>query len=347
MQFAFLNSNKYAAINAFKASIAVMLGYLIGYVLGDILEIHGMYLWIVITILVVMSTQPNLGGALDKAIMRFLGTLIGATVATVIVASISNDIIQVFLSIPFIFLAVYFAGASRYSYAGTLAGITLIIIILNRQPGEQVAIYRAVEISLGIIISLIVNRFILPIRAETRLKESFSKTISQIHDFFDILFIERNHSHKKLRESIFHEFTKHLTLVKELKYEKSAKKVREFEKMSLYIRRLYRYMIVMYEYIEASFDAKTIEKLDKEPAFIEFKKYIMQSLLDISNDIKARRRISYKELLRFEKHILPLLKDVEFLNDKDKSFTFNTNMFLNALKRLSLEYNYILQISKH
>lgn len=65
--------------------------------------------------------------------------------------------------------------------------------------------------------------------------------------------------------------------------------MREFEKMSLYIRRLYRYMIVMYEYIEASFDAKTIEKLDKEPAFIEFKKYIMQSLSDISNDIKVRK----------------------------------------------------------
>lgn len=160
-----------------------MLGYLVGDILGDILDIQRMYLWIVITILVVMSTQPNLGGALDKAIMRFLGTLIGAIVATVIVASIDNNIIQVLLSVPFIFLAVYFAGASKYSYAGTLAGITLIIIVLNQQPGVQVAIYRAVEISLGIIISLIVNRFIFPIRAETRLKESFAKTISQIHDF--------------------------------------------------------------------------------------------------------------------------------------------------------------------
>lgn len=144
-----------------------------------------------------------------------------------------------------------------------------------------------------------------------------------------------------------HEFAKHLTLVKELKYEKSAKKVREFEKMSLYIRRLYRYMIVMYEYIEASFDTKTIESLDKELAFIEFKKYIMKSLVDISNDIKTRKRISYKELLRFENHILPLLKNVETLNHKDESFTFYINMFLNALKRLSLEYNYILQISKY
>lgn len=347
MQFAFLNSNKYAKINALKASVAVMLGYSLGRFLGDALDIQRMYLWIVITILVVMSTQPNLGGALDKALMRFLGTVVGAIVAIIITAIIPVGFSQVTLVLPFIFLAVYVAGASKYSYAGTLAGITLLIIILNQQPSLQTAIYRAVEISLGITISLIVNRFILPIRAETRLKESFAKTIYQIHDFFDILFIERNHSHRKLRESIFHEFAKHLTLIKELKYEKSAKNVREFEKMSLYIRRLYRYMIVMYEYIEASFDPKTIESLDNEPAFIEFKKYIMQSLTDISNDIKVRKRISYTELLRFEKHILPLLKDVDILNHKDESFTFYINMFLNALKRLSLEYNYILQISKY
>ena len=279
--------------------------------------------------------------------MRFLGTVVGVIVAIIIVAIIPVGFSQVTLVLPFIFLAVYIAGASKYSYAGTLAGITLLIIILNQQPSVQTAIYRAVEISLGITISLIVNRFILPIRAETRLKESYAKTISQIHDFFDILFIGRNHSHRKLRESIFHEFAKHLTLVKELKYEKSAKKVHEFEKMSLYIRRLYRYMIVIYEYIEASFDTKTIESLDKESAFIEFKRYIMQSSTDISDDIKTRRRITYTELLRFEKHILPLLKDVEILNHKDESFTFYINMFLSALKKLSLEYNYILQISKY
>lgn len=30
MQFAFLNSNKYAAINAFKACIAIVIAYLVG-----------------------------------------------------------------------------------------------------------------------------------------------------------------------------------------------------------------------------------------------------------------------------------------------------------------------------
>ena len=53
-------------------------------------------------------------------------------------------------------------------------------------------------------------------------------------------------------------------------------------------------MIVTYEYIEFTFDPQTITKLDKELAFVEFKRYIMKSLVDVSCDIKKRKRISYK-----------------------------------------------------
>lgn len=77
------------------------------------------------------------------------------------------------------------------------------------------------------------------------------------------------------------------------------------------------------------------------------KKYIMKSLEDVSNDIKLRKRVSYQELLRFEMHILPLLENVEVLNKEDECFIFYIKMFLNALKKMALEYNYILQISKH
>lgn len=73
MQFAFLNSNKYAAINALKATIAVAIAYTLGLLLGNFFNIEQMYLWMTITVVVVMSTQPNLGGALDKALMRFFG----------------------------------------------------------------------------------------------------------------------------------------------------------------------------------------------------------------------------------------------------------------------------------
>ncbi|MGQ4006306.1 FUSC family protein [Francisellaceae bacterium CB300] len=343
MQFAFLNSNKYSAINALKASIAVAIAYTVGYCLGKLLGIEQMYLWMVITVLVVMSTQPNLGGALDKALMRFLGTIIGALVGIVLTIICPKEYLVVAM-LPFVVFAIYMAGASsRFSYAGTLSGITLIIIILNKNPSIQVAILRATEISLGITIALVVNRFVYPIRAETRLKQSYAKSVQQIRDFFEILFVERNDDHRKLRESLFHEFAKHLSLTKELKYEKSAKSVKEFEKMSLQIRRLYRYMIVMYEFIESQSKDITFAQLKDDKIFIEFNNYIMKSLAYVVHDIKKRRRISYQQIISFDKHIVPLLKD----KYDNETFLFCVKMFLRALERLAIEHNYILQLSKH
>ena len=343
MQFAFLNSNKYAVINAIKASIAAGIAYLVGLCLGRVLDIEQMYLWMVITVLVVMSTQPNLGGALDKALMRFLGTIIGALVAITLTVILPKNLLILGM-LPFVVFCVYIAGASsRYSYAGTLSGITLIIIILNKNPSLQVAILRATEISLGITIALVVNRFIYPIRAETRLKQSYAKAVLQIRDFFDILFVERNDNHRKLRESLFHEFAKHLSLIKELKYEKSAKSVREFEKMSLYIRRLYRYMIVICEFIDSKSGNDTFLRLKDDKIFAEFNNQIINSLSNIAEGIKKRQRISYKHIISFEKHILPLLKN----KYDNETFLFFIKMFLQSLEKLVIEYNYILQLSRH
>lgn len=342
MQLAFLNSKKYATINALKAALAASIAYALGMYLESHFKMTQSYLWIVITVLVVMSTQPNLGGALDKALMRFLGTVIGAMIAIIILLSVPSWL-NYYFAIPFVILAVYTAGASsKFSYAGTLSGITLIIILLNQNPSIQVAMYRAVEISLGIGISLMVNRFVFPIRAETRLKESYANTILQIRDFFDILFIERNDNHRKLREGLYGEFAKHLNLIKELKYEKSDKSVREFEKMSLYSRRLYRYMIISYERLESGFSNKSFENINNE-VFNGFKQHIIESLEDIARDIKSRKRISYHEIVKYDKHILPLLEDEQH----DETFLFSIRMFLDALEKFSKEYNYILHISKH
>ena len=90
------------------------------------------------------------------------------------------------------------------------------------------------------------------------------------------------------------------------------------------------------KYIEFSLDKSTIAKLDKELAFIEFKKYIMKSLNNVFDDIKKNKRISYKELLCFERNILPLLNEVEVLNYKDESFIFYIKMFLDTLKKTSV-----------
>ena len=62
-----LYSKRYSLINALKAVLASAIAYLLGRVLGDWLNIEQMYSWIVITVLVVMSSQPNIGGSATAA----------------------------------------------------------------------------------------------------------------------------------------------------------------------------------------------------------------------------------------------------------------------------------------
>ncbi|MDE4982509.1 FUSC family protein, partial [Francisella tularensis subsp. holarctica] len=77
----------------------------------SIFGLERLYLWLSVTVMVVMSKEPNLFCEVDKALMRFLGTVIGAVIAIIIVACVKNYIHYFMLILPFIFLAVYFAGA--------------------------------------------------------------------------------------------------------------------------------------------------------------------------------------------------------------------------------------------
>jgi len=100
---------------------------------------------------------------------------------------------------------------------------------------------------------------------------------------------------------------------------------------------------LVYEFIESQSKDITFAQLKDDKIFIEFNSYIMKSLAYVIHDIKKRRRISYQQIISFDKHIVPLLKD----KYDNETFLFCVKMFLRALERLAIEHNYILQLSKH
>lgn len=346
MQIAFLNNNKYAVINTAKCMVAVTIALFMGDYFSIVFGGQAKSSWMAITVLVVMSTQPNLGGVLNKAAMRFLGTFIGASISVLLLLSLTG-IYQIILVMPFLAISVYIAGSSsKFSYAGILAGITMTIILFGQNANIDYALYRALDISAGIGISLFVNRFIFPIRASNRLIQSYSKTTYEIRDFFNILFIERTEKHVKLQQSIFHEFSKHISLLGELKYEQSSKNVKEYDKMGLYIRRLYRYMIVMYEYMEVSVSQDAVPVKEDNEVFEMFKKHVVESLTNIATNMKDGKRISYQNISCFKKTILPLVNSLGSSSINNDTFIFYTKMFFLSLEKLAHEYNYILHLSK-
>jgi uncharacterized membrane protein YccC len=168
-------------IHSLKTAIALLFGLLISYLFK--LPLQGR--WVVITILVVMCAQSRVGAILQKSYMRFLGTVIGASVA-------SLTLWLVYPNVAFTILILCIATAifsyiadspSTWSEAGPLGAVTLIIIVISPNPNFNTVMSRFLEINLGIIIALLVSRFIWPLHSRTQLRYILIDTLQNLKAF--------------------------------------------------------------------------------------------------------------------------------------------------------------------
>jgi len=329
--------NKFSLINAFKAVIASLVGYIIGHLLGLWLEVSQMYTWIVVTVLVVMSSQPNLGGALGKAKMRLLGTVIGSSAAIIILlVSPNHQWIQIILSLILIFVGVYVATASnKYMYAGVLACVTITIILFSKEVTLITAFYRTLEVVLGIFIAIITNRFILPIRASDRLYYSFSETLLLIKQLHGRMFNDIDYDYVLV--NIFLQFTKQLSLQNEIINEKEKVNLNSYKVINSQLRQLYRYSSVINDYM-TSYPDKKIRFSNS----IEFHKLniTISGLIDqMSLSFKYKRPIFHDSPLQKITKQLNSLKDTMKVEPKyihTNTLIFSLEKNIEILKTISI-----------
>jgi uncharacterized membrane protein YgaE (UPF0421/DUF939 family) len=177
-QFRKLDSDR--LVHSLKTAIALLFGLLISYLFK--LPLQGR--WVVITILVVMCAQSRVGAILQKSYMRFLGTVIGASVASLTLWLVYPNVALTIL-ILCVATAVfsYIADSpSTWSEAGPLGAVTLIIIVISQNPNFYTVISRFLEINLGIIIALLVSRFIWPLHSRTQLRYILIDTLQNLKD---------------------------------------------------------------------------------------------------------------------------------------------------------------------
>jgi hypothetical protein len=138
--------------------------------------------WIPITIIVVMSAQAHFGGALQKAYMRLLGTLAGITITicTLHFFGINTSAIFIIVGLACLLFTYIASGGGDVSYAGTLGGVTLVLTLTGQQTTINYALQRGSYIIIGIIIALLVSRFILPIHARDLLRISIANTLKNL-----------------------------------------------------------------------------------------------------------------------------------------------------------------------
>ncbi|ATN86025.1 FUSC family protein [Coxiella burnetii] len=186
--------SKERVIASFKTALAC----LIGLIIGELLHLS-MPQWVLITIVVVMATTIRIGGTIQKSYFRLLGTLIGAVLAagTLYLLGDQPTIIHILLILLLAVFSYLASSSSDISQFGLLGATTMVMILDARTPTLKTALDRTLEIFLGIVIAILVTRFIFPAHAKKLLRFSIANTIKQFQALYK-LFV----THKLTKESL-------------------------------------------------------------------------------------------------------------------------------------------------
>ena len=130
-----------------------------------------------ITVFIVM--QPQSGHVFAKSFYRFLGTLAGSAVMVLLIALFAQNT-ELFLGALAIWVGFCTAGAARYrnfrAYGFVLAGYTAAMVglpaLAHPDGAFMAAVWRVLEISLGIICSTLVSAAILPQSASAAMRNA-------------------------------------------------------------------------------------------------------------------------------------------------------------------------------
>jgi uncharacterized membrane protein YccC len=142
--------------------------------------------WVPITIMVVMSAQTRFGGALKKAYMRFLGTFAGVltTIATLALFGTNVPVMFLVVFIACLFFTYIASNKSDINYAGTLGGVTVLLTLTAANADIYMAAQRGLYIVLGIIIALLMSRFVLPIHARDLFRFNVANSLHNLKNLY-------------------------------------------------------------------------------------------------------------------------------------------------------------------
>jgi uncharacterized membrane protein YccC len=131
-----------------RTAVAAVLAYWI----TELLHLPGGY-WASISSIVVM--QSEVGATMVASRDRIAGTALGATVG-LLTSLVWHHSLPVFGLAVLVVMVL--CAALSYKNAGRLGGVTVAIIVLIHFPGPlwQIALQRFLEVSVGIVVSLLV-----------------------------------------------------------------------------------------------------------------------------------------------------------------------------------------------
>lgn len=306
--------NEYAFVNSLKAILACCIGLLLSITLH--LEQPQ---WMLISIVIVMASQYRLGGALKKGYARLLATSIGSGFASLILLLFAGHPIVVYCLL-FIITAIfiYFANTTQENaYSFTLGAVTMVIILISNNPSPSNALERFYEILIGVVLAMLISRFVLPIHAEKVLYQNFANTMNLLNQVYRLFIREEKifsllETPKiNLEDKILQNLAAQPVLLKEACTE--AASVRK--KRGKYIiflqleRRLLRSIYMLHYTLRKSLASFDI--ILNMPQFKQLHKEISLKIQDLSYSIANKKEIlPHRDLLQFYQEIIQPLRSV-------------------------------------
>ncbi|MDI9817616.1 MULTISPECIES: FUSC family protein [unclassified Legionella] len=142
---------------------------------------------------VVILANIYVGSIIDKAILRIVGTVIGVWVGFFLAGMVANSFLLYLLAnLILITVAVYYYNFSPHAYAYLLGALGAFIVIaqLAINPGDAfyVAIWRPVEIGIGVLVSAAAAFCLFP----NNIRDNLNQEVSLIFDLLSNLFEQLN-----------------------------------------------------------------------------------------------------------------------------------------------------------
>lgn len=140
--------------------------------------------WSGITVLVVML--PYLGASFEKSLLRLIGTWMGALAGILItVAFVQSPLLFTITLVALIILVVYLFGSN---YAVLMGVGTMVIVVFSGLENPfyiwHIGCYRCAEVTLGILVALLVNLSLWPLRASDALLESCRNILMELKEYY-------------------------------------------------------------------------------------------------------------------------------------------------------------------
>ncbi|MFI3256548.1 MAG: FUSC family protein [Psittacicella sp.] len=249
--------------------------------------------WGIITASFVMTTNYS-SLIWDKAKQRAIGTIGGAITGVLISLLPHNSSAQYVITWVCFAIFAYFSIVGSYKYGGVIAAVTLTIIVFPNHNGLYVGLWRAFNIILGGLISVIVGMYIFPSKARVQFKILFREFLknSAILYYYDTFRVEKNELTTQKYMLMLNSFKKIQALQADMIVDGSLSPS-ELDSIIIGCNRILN--LISNQVLGFSKEVITLENSDLYLETLEYKKHIMHHLVGIYSSIKHNTPFDYEK----------------------------------------------------